>query len=117
MNQPEEPASCSCRLLSRGKHCPTFTYFNKDVPKYSVYDVSRMQGKKLAELVDNEIFNTTDIPDDFPLSPNQIVQVSVDKSGKPIINREKIQARTIPARISFIFHRLRERKPSNTDDR
>ncbi len=92
MNRPEEPASCSCRLLSRGKHCPTFAYFNQDVPKYSVYDISRMQGKKLAELVDNEILNTTDIPDDFPLSPNQIVQVSVDKSGQPVINREKIQA-------------------------
>lgn len=92
MIQTEEPSACSCRMLSRGKHCPTFAYFNQDIPKYSVYDISRMQGKKLAELIDNEIFLTTDIPDDFALTANQIIQVSVDKSGQAIISKEKIEA-------------------------
>jgi len=90
MSQAKAPATCPCRLLSRGKHCPTFAYFNQDIPEYSVYDISRMQGKKLAELIDNEVFLTTDIPDDFTLSPNQTIQVSVDKSGRAIINRDKI---------------------------
>lgn len=92
MVQSEMPTACACRLLSRGKHCPTFALFNQDIPKYSVYDISRMQGKKLAELIDNEIFLTTDIPDDFALTANQIIQVSVDKSGQAIINKEKIKA-------------------------
>lgn len=90
MSQAESPATCPCRLLSRGKHCPAFAYFNQDIPEYSVYDISRMQGKKLAELIDSEVFLTTDIPDDFTLSPNQMVQVSVDKSGRAIINRDNI---------------------------
>lgn len=91
MAQPDQPTTCACRLLSRGKHCPTFAYFNQDIPKYSVYDISRMQGKKLAELIDDGIFITKDIPDDFALSPNQAIQVSVDKSGQAIINKDKIE--------------------------
>lgn len=90
--QPESPVACPCRLLSRGKHCPTFAHFNPDIPAYSVYNISRMQGKKLAELIDSEIFETTDIPNDFKLTPNQSVQVSVDKSGQTIVNRDKIHA-------------------------
>ncbi|MFY9228335.1 MAG: DUF2779 domain-containing protein [Candidatus Microsaccharimonas sp.] len=91
MHQTDTPTSCNCRLVSRGKHCPTFTQFNLDVPSYSVYDIARMQGKKLAELVDNDIFNIKAIPDDFSLTPNQQFQVDIEKSGTPLINREAIQ--------------------------
>lgn len=91
MRDASEPTACPCRMLSRGKHCPAFSRFNPDVPSYSVYDISRMQGKKLAALVDDEIFKTTDIPDDFPLTTNQAVQVKVDKSGQTLINRDGIQ--------------------------
>lgn len=92
MKDANEPTACPCRLLSRGKHCPAFNRFNPDVPSYSVYDISRMQGKKLATLVDGEIFNTTDIPDDFPLTASQAVQVSVDKSGQTLINVEGVRS-------------------------
>ena len=91
MYDTERPTACPCRQLSRSKHCPAFRLFNPDVPEYSVYDVARMQGKKLAELIDNEIFRTIDIPDDFKLSANQAIQVAVDKSGLPRINKEKIE--------------------------
>lgn len=87
----EQPTACPCRLLSRSKHCPAFRLFNPDVPNYSVYDIARMQGKKLAELVDNEIFRTVDIPNDFKLSANQAIQVAVDKSGLPRIEKDKIE--------------------------
>ena len=90
MRDTTEPAACPCRLLSRGKHCPAFNRFNPDVPSYSVYDISRMLGKKLAELVDDEIFKTTDIPDDFPLTANQAIQVKVDKSGQTLIDKDGV---------------------------
>lgn len=90
MRDENEPTACPCRLLSRGKHCPAFSRFNPDVPSYSVYDISRMQGKKLAELVDDEIFKTTDIPDHFPLTANQAIQVKVDKSGQTLIDKDRI---------------------------
>lgn len=91
MTQADEPTVCTCRSLSRGKHCPTFAYFNPDIPTYSVYDVSRMQGKKLAELVDSDIFNIKDIPDDFTLTANQQAQVDIEKLGAPRIDREAVQ--------------------------
>lgn len=91
MRSDEKPTACSCRLLSRGQHCPMFAYFNPDIPKYSVYDISRMQGKKLAELIDSEIFKVADVPDDFPLSPNQKVQVDIEKSGKIKIDKTAIK--------------------------
>jgi len=92
MQRTGQPTTCPCRLLSRGKHCPTFAQFNPDVPDYSVYDISRMQGKKLAELVDSEIFITTDIPDDFLLTANQAMQVAVDKSGHSRVETDKLRA-------------------------
>lgn len=91
MTQSDEPTVCPCRSLSKGKHCPTFTYFNPDIPEYSVYDISRMQGKKLAELVDAEIFDIKDIPDDFSLTPNQQAQVDIEKRGTPHVNQEAIK--------------------------
>lgn len=91
MTQSDEPTVCPCRSLSKGKHCPTFTYFNPDIPEYSVYDISRMQGKKLGELVDAEIFDIKDIPDDFSLTPNQQAQVDIEKRGTPHIDKEAIQ--------------------------
>ncbi|HRN97516.1 MAG TPA: DUF2779 domain-containing protein [Candidatus Saccharibacteria bacterium] len=91
MIQPDAPTVCPCRSLSRGKHCPTFAYFNPDIPEYSVYDVSRMQGKKLAELVDAEVFSIKDIPDGFSLTPNQQAQVDIEKRGTPHIDKEAIQ--------------------------
>lgn len=91
MTQSDEPTVCPCRSLSKGKHCPTFTYFNPDIPEYSVYDISRMQGKKLAELVDAEIFDIKDIPDDFSLTPNQQAQVDIEKRGIPHVNQEAIK--------------------------
>lgn len=91
MSQSDEPTVCPCRSLSRGKHCPTFMHFNSDIPEYSVYDVSRMQGKKLAELVDSDIVSIKDIPDDFALTANQQAQVDIEKRGAPHIDREAIQ--------------------------
>ncbi|HCR55536.1 TPA: DUF2779 domain-containing protein [Candidatus Saccharibacteria bacterium] len=91
MIQPDEPTACPCRSLSRGKHCPAFAHFNSDIPEYSVYDVSRMQGRKLAELVDLDIFNIKDIPDDFSLTANQQAQVNIEKRGAPHIDQVAVE--------------------------
>jgi len=91
MRNNEEPTACPCRLLSRGQHCPTFAYFNPDIPKYSVYDISRMQGKKLAELINSGVFEVSNVPDDFPLSSNQKIQVDAEKSGKIKIDKLAIK--------------------------
>lgn len=85
-----EPKSCSCRLNSRSKHCPTFHYLNPDIPEYSVFNISRISGKKLALLIDNDIVNVHDVPEDIKLSVIQQNQVDAEKTQQPKIDREAI---------------------------
>ncbi len=86
----EEPTSCPCRYLSKGQHCPAFGLLNPGIPEYSVYDISRMQGKKLSELIDADILDIHDVPDGFSLSANQQAQVLAAKSGETVTDNAKI---------------------------
>lgn len=90
LQSPEEPTRCSCRLNSRSKHCPTFHYLNPDIPEYSVFNISRISGKKLSLLIDNDIVNVDDVPEDIKLSVIQQNQVDVAKSKQPIIDTAAI---------------------------
>lgn len=90
IQQTDEPKGCSCRLKSKGKHCPTFPHLNPDVPEYSVFNITRIGGKNLALLVDGNILNIHDVPDDIKLSVAQRNQVEVAKSEQPIINKQAI---------------------------
>ena len=86
----EEPKGCSCRLKSKLQRCPTFGYLNPDIPEYSVFDIARMQGKKLALLVDDEIYNVHEVPDDIKLSTIQRNQVIAAKTKQPIVDQAAI---------------------------
>lgn len=91
MQLDEQPKACPCRYKSNGQHCPTFSVFNPDVPAYSIYNISRMQGKKLATLVDTDSFEIKDIPDDFALSANQKKQVEVTKNDRAFVDLAGIE--------------------------
>ena len=86
----EQPSTCPCRYLSNGQHCPAFGLLNPDIPEYSVYDISRMQGKKLTELIDADILDIHDVPDGFSLSANQRAQILAAKSDEIVTDRAKI---------------------------
>lgn len=90
LSRTEEPKTCSCRLNSRSKHCPTFSYLNPDVPEYSVFNISRIGGKKLAVLIDGDILNVHDVPEDIKLTVIQQNQVDVAKSKQPKIDTHAI---------------------------
>ncbi len=90
LNLTDEPSGCSCRLNSRSKHCPTFHYLNPDIPDYSVFNISRINGKKLALLVDNDIVNVHDVPEDIKLSVIQQNQVDAEKTKQPKIDKAAI---------------------------
>lgn len=90
LERTEEPKTCSCRLNSRSKHCPTFQYLNPDVPEYSVFNISRIGGKKLAMLVDGDIMNVHDVPEDIKLTVIQQNQVNAAKTKQPKIDKEAI---------------------------
>lgn len=91
LKQTDEPTKCSCRLKTRSGHCPTFNYLNPDIPEYSVFNISRIGAKNLAVLVDGDIHNVHDVPEDIKLSIGQKNQVLVAKSKEPIINKPAIQ--------------------------
>lgn len=91
LQKTEEPKSCSCRLKPKSGHCPTFQYFNPDIPEYSVFNISRIGAKNLALLVDDEIHEVHDVPEDIKLSIGQQNQVTVAKTKEPIIDRSAIK--------------------------
>lgn len=85
-----EPKTCSCRLKSKSHHCPTFHLLNPDIPEYSVFNITRMSGKKLASLIDEEIFKIHEMPDHIKLSVPQQNQVNLAKTGNTLINHKAI---------------------------
>lgn len=99
----EEPKMCNCRLYSRSKHCPTFRYLNPDVPEYSVFDISRMGGKKLAMLIDGEIMNVHDVPEDIKLTIIQQNQVDAAKTKQPKIDTQAIAERLSELEFPLYF--------------
>ncbi len=84
--------SCSCITKGRSNHCTTFAVTNPRVPAYSVHDITRIGAskRKLADLVDLDIFAIEGVPDDFPLSESQANQVLVAKRRQPIIDEDAI---------------------------
>jgi hypothetical protein len=86
------PTTCPCRFKSSSNQCATFKLFNPEVPAYSIYNIARLNGNKLTELVESGVLNVADVPDDFPLSENQRIQVSVEKSGLKSINKHAMRS-------------------------
>lgn len=77
---------CSCVYKSRAHHCDTFAMFNPNIPKLSIYSLPRLNVKKRADFVDQNIFDLRDIPDGYPLSGKQQDVLLAAKSGKPLVN-------------------------------
>jgi hypothetical protein len=82
---------CTCLDTTRSNHCDTFTYFNKNIPERSIYELNNIRDKKIQTLRDDGTYKIADIPEDFKLSEYQkLQQLSVIK-GEPIIDWENIK--------------------------
>ena len=57
---------------------------------YSVFDISRLSSSKSFELYESGITKVEDVPETFPLSDNQRLQVETELSGKEIIDVAQI---------------------------
>jgi len=66
-------------------------YYWRGVPEFSVYDVSRIDKRKLETLVSMNILKIKDIPDDFDLSDNQNLQVRLTKKETGFIDKDGIE--------------------------
>jgi CRISPR/Cas system-associated exonuclease Cas4 (RecB family) len=87
ISREEEPKTCSCRYKTKSHHCPTFKYYNPDIPEYSIYNLTRISEKKVNSLVDMEVFHLHDIPDDFELTEKQQNQVTAYKVKQALIDK------------------------------
>ncbi len=101
-SEKEPPEGCNCIYKGRSQHCTTFTYSNKNVPAYSVHDLSRIGSskKKLNALIERKIYEIENIPDDIDFSEIQANQIMVHRQQKPIINidgiREELESLAFP---------------------
>ena len=71
--------------------CSFLGYCWKDIPEYSVFNISNLKTDKKFELFNKGIINIEDIPDDYGLSSNQRIQVDVHKSNQTIIDSDNLK--------------------------
>lgn len=81
--------NCSCIYKSAGQRCPCFEYFNPEVPKYSVHNIFR--GSKLKMLVNNNVFDPREIPEEMNVTDRQKDLINIQKIGKPRIDNVAIR--------------------------
>ncbi len=83
---------CKCIYKGRSRHCSTFKHSNKQVPEYSVHDITRIGNSKakLQEMIDGYIFDLKDVPDHVKLSDIQRNQIDAHVLDKVIRHRDKI---------------------------
>src|ERR1043166_128708 len=60
------------------------------LPDYTVFDISFLKHDKRRQLLSDGIIDIMDVPDDFPLSSKQRIQLQAAKTGNTIIERDKI---------------------------
>lgn len=90
VKKEEPPGYCDCIYKGLNSHCTTSWYSNSDMPDYPVQAISRINSKKLVELVDNNILSIYDVSEDFKLSIRQRMQVDTAQSKKEYIDSRAI---------------------------
>ncbi|MDE2312284.1 MAG: DUF2779 domain-containing protein [Patescibacteria group bacterium] len=94
LQDDETALECLCIYKGRSAQCTTFKHSYPHVPEYSVHDIYMIgkSKKKLAALVDQEVFALENIPEEFELSPHQSIQVKAHKQAVSITNAAAIRA-------------------------
>jgi hypothetical protein len=71
--------------------CAFISHCWSNIPEYSIFNLTMKPWKKIMLLRQKGILKIDDIPSDFPLSSHQMVQVQVQKTGKPIADLAEIR--------------------------
>ncbi|EKD63008.1 MAG: hypothetical protein ACD_51C00365G0002 [uncultured bacterium] len=102
--ETEEPTVRILKQCKKPYECPFKEYCFRDIPPYSIYNLTRINERKLADLLDMGIMEICDIPDGFPLSTAQENQILTAKSGKPIIEIGKTATtlKSLPYPLYFL---------------
>lgn len=85
-----DESSCSCLNLSRSHHCDSFDYFNPGIPKYSIYSLPRLSGKKLETFVAEGRFGLDQIELDEVTRLQQPI-IRAHNAGAPYVDMADIE--------------------------
>jgi len=80
---------CDCLYRSHGQRCDCFGLFNPQVPPYSTAHI--FKGKKLEELINDNVFDVKEVPEEFKVTKIQKIKIDLQKTGIPQIKQEAIQ--------------------------
>jgi len=71
--------------------CSFFEYCWKDMPKTTVFNISRLRKAKATQMIEEGIVEPDQIPIDTKLSVEQWIEVNSYRNGKPTINEKEIK--------------------------
>ena len=84
-----DETNCTCLYKSKRNHCDAFDYFNKNLPKPSIYNLPRMYGTKLAGFVSEGRFDLNEIGED-EVSRGQLPVLTAAHRGEALIDRRAL---------------------------
>jgi hypothetical protein len=73
------------------KTCPCIDTCYPNLPKKSIFNITYLSPKKKRELVDSNIIDINDLPNEFKLNPKQRRIADVIKHNKPYLNKTGLQ--------------------------
>lgn len=84
---------CPCSKKTKANHCSNFEYFNKAIPKGSVWYLAGIRANKLNYFLSKNIIYIKDItPDDFEnINDRQVRQVKAERLENPYINEVELK--------------------------
>lgn len=86
-------ASLAEYCIDRKLDCQFIKAHFNELPDYTVFDLLFLKHEKRRELLSRDIVDIVAVPDGFPLSDKQRLQVQVAKSRQSVIDRAAIAAR------------------------
>ncbi len=85
---PKKRITIGC---SKKQKCPFVQLKYPNLPKYSIFNIARINTKKIKKLVEANILDIQDVPEDFKLSRTQQQQVAIAQEDEIIIKRGSIR--------------------------
>ncbi|WP_420346171.1 DUF2779 domain-containing protein [Pelagibius sp.] len=86
-----DETSCTCILKSKNQHCVPFSYFNRDVPTPSIYDLPRLSAKRREAFVAEGRFGLDQIKLEEVTASQQPVLEAMQR-GSEVVDLPGIQA-------------------------
>ena len=85
---PKKRITIGC---SKKQKCPFVQLHYPDLPNYSIFNISRISKSKIKKLVESNILDIQEVPEDFKLSNTQRQEVEIAQEDEIILKRGSIR--------------------------